>query len=119
MGTTRRGADLPAVIHFSSGGGIDEEDDGARARDGRIWGTYLHGLFDLPAFRRSFLTGLRPDLIAPEQESAAVPASAFRDRQYDLLAAHFKEHLDVARLISIIDPEGELAIARRATGGDG
>ena len=118
MGVTRREGGLSATVRLTADGGGAEEEDGAQTSGGRIWGTYLHGLFDLPRFRRSFLAGLRPDLIEGEQGPAAVPASAFRDRQYDLLAAHFKEHLDVARLISIIDPEGELAIGRRATGGD-
>jgi cobyric acid synthase len=32
--------------------------DGALAGGGRHWGTYLHGVFDEPAFRRSWLESL-------------------------------------------------------------
>ncbi|MBI5571220.1 MAG: cobyric acid synthase [Desulfomonile tiedjei] len=35
------------------------EMDGARSVDGRIWGTYLHGIFDADEFRRSFIDRLR------------------------------------------------------------
>jgi adenosylcobyric acid synthase len=33
--------------------------DGAKSSDGRIWGTYLHGIFDTDAFRRWFIDRLR------------------------------------------------------------
>lgn len=33
--------------------------DGAKSSDGRIWGTYLHGIFDADAFRRWFIDRLR------------------------------------------------------------
>ncbi|WP_306120521.1 MULTISPECIES: cobyric acid synthase [unclassified Roseitalea] len=36
---------------------IDGRPEGAMSADGRIWGTYLHGIFDSGAFRRTFLAG--------------------------------------------------------------
>ena len=33
--------------------------DGARSPDGRLWGTYLHGIFDSDEFRRWFIDRLR------------------------------------------------------------
>lgn len=33
--------------------------DGAKSSDGRIWGTYLHGIFDADSFRRWFIDRLR------------------------------------------------------------
>ena len=33
-------------------------DDGAASRGGLVWGSYLHGIFDLPAFRRAWLASL-------------------------------------------------------------
>jgi cobyric acid synthase len=32
---------------------------GARSSDSRLWGTYLHGIFDADAFRRWFIDRLR------------------------------------------------------------
>jgi adenosylcobyric acid synthase len=36
-----------------------ERFDGAKSEDGLVWGTYLHGVFDAPSFRRDFLNKLR------------------------------------------------------------
>jgi adenosylcobyric acid synthase len=44
-------------------------EDGCAAEGGRIWGTYLHGVFDSEGFRRPWLNGLGADL-------SGVPASA-------------------------------------------
>ena len=33
--------------------------EGTATSDGRIWGRYLHGLFDNDDFRRSWLNGIR------------------------------------------------------------
>lgn len=37
----------------------DGENEGASSSDGRIWGTYMHGIFDADAFRRWFIDRLR------------------------------------------------------------
>ncbi len=44
-------------------------EDGCAAEGGRIWGTYLHGVFDSEGFRRPWLDGLGADL-------SGVPARA-------------------------------------------
>jgi adenosylcobyric acid synthase len=76
--------------------------DGAVSPDGRVFGTYLHGIFDNAPFRTAFLDrmrvlkGLRP---APApQEPAADP--------FDLLADHLERHLDVPRLLALCGLEG-------------
>jgi cobyric acid synthase CobQ/L-threonine-O-3-phosphate decarboxylase len=52
-GSTSGGGLPPAVVRD------DGEDIGFRSEDGRIWGTYLHGLFDNDEFRRWFIDRLR------------------------------------------------------------
>jgi adenosylcobyric acid synthase len=37
----------------------DSRPDGAQSPDGRVWGTYMHGLFDNDGFRLSLLNLLR------------------------------------------------------------
>ncbi|RMF85630.1 MAG: cobyric acid synthase [Nitrospirae bacterium] len=43
--------------------------DGAISEDGRVWGTYIHGLFDDPAFRRCFLRRLRAQAGQPPADT--------------------------------------------------
>ena len=68
--------------------------DGAISRDGRIMGTYVHGLFDSPAILEKWLAGLGLKELSIPIESAMQA----RDGQYDLLARHFEKHVDVDAL---------------------
>lgn len=99
MGITERSADLKPLICRSS----DGSEEGTRSREGRIWGTYLHGLFDAPAFRRAFLTDLAPDRYVSNDSDPESSIDVFKDRQYDLLAEHFETHLDMKTLMSILE----------------
>jgi len=99
MGRTTLGpaAQPLALIHVRNAQPADDL-DGARNADGSVWGSYLHGLFDHPDFRNRFLHGLKPAF----QGTDARAAAQFKEQQYDLLAEHFAQHLDVARLLQII-----------------
>lgn len=70
--------------------------DGAVSPDGRIIGTYLHGLFDDAPLREALLNRLRRAKGLTER-SAAVPPSD----PYDRLADHLAQHLDMPRLLTI------------------
>ncbi|MEI4473403.1 cobyric acid synthase [Frigidibacter sp. MR17.24] len=68
--------------------------EGAVSRDGRIVGSYLHGLFAEDDFRRAFLSGLG---IA----AAEAPWSATVEAALDGLAAHLETHLDLDGLFAL------------------
>ena len=95
MGETLVGADsLPfATITRRSGGQVL---DGAVSPDGRVCGTYLHGLFDNCGFRRAFLNRLRQEKGLEPVIAAAPPEDPFQ-----LLAAHLERHLDMERLLAL------------------
>ncbi len=78
---------------FSLSGGPD----GASDRSGRIWGTYLHGVFDLPDFRRAWLRSLG---WSPSGE--ALSLRDFRERAFDRLADHMEEHMDMRAIEAIL-----------------
>jgi adenosylcobyric acid synthase len=76
--------------------------DGWVNPDRRIWGTYLHGLFDCDGFRRSFL---RRIIQKHGQGDLTGPALSFRDfqeAQLDRLADLLRTHLDLARIRALI-----------------
>lgn len=74
---------------------VEGEPEGAVSADGRIMGSYLHGMFSGDAFRAAFLRRLGARSTA--NYGATVEATL------DRLAAHLEAHLDV---------EGLLALAR-------
>jgi adenosylcobyric acid synthase len=68
--------------------------EGAISRDGRVHGTYLHGLFTADGFRRAFLDRL--GIAASDQN--------YRGRVeevLDALADHIETHLDVDGLLAL------------------
>ncbi|MGH6777099.1 MAG: cobyric acid synthase [Bradyrhizobium sp.] len=90
MGRTD-GKDLARPFAFVGGAR-----EGAASADGRVQGSYLHGLFAADGFRRAYL----------ERLGIAASGERYRDRvesALDALADHIERHLDV---------EGLLALAR-------
>ncbi len=72
---------------------IDGRPDGAISGDGRVQGTYVHGLFTGDAFRKAWLAnlGIASSLAYDAQIEAAL----------DALADHCEQHLDIDRLLKI------------------
>ena len=68
--------------------------EGATSADGRIMGSYLHGLFSGDAFRSMFLA----DLGMP-RSGLSYPAAV--DETLDALAVHLETHLDIAALFAL------------------
>ena len=77
-------------------GSVASIDDGAVSSDGRVFGTYLHGIFDNHGFRTAFLNRIRRGKGLPEQAEAAPAADPF-----DQLADHMERHLDMERIFRI------------------
>lgn len=73
---------------------IDGRDEGAVSVDGRIAGSYLHGMFADDSFRRAWLEGLGA-ASAGESYAQGVEATL------DALADHLETHLDVTGLLGI------------------
>ena len=75
--------------------------DGFRRKDGRVFGTYIHGLFDTDIFRRAFLNRIR-------QRKGWQPLpekNCFdQDREFDKLARLLRENIDMKSLYRIVNP---------------
>ena len=74
--------------------------DGCLA-DRKCMGTYLHGILDNPSFVDFLLEPYRGKTRARREEGHA----AFKERQYDLLAAHLRRHLDLEGIYRILASE--------------
>jgi adenosylcobyric acid synthase len=75
---------------------LDGRPEGAASADGRLIGTYLHGLFAADAFRSAFLETLRPD-----GQFGGLRYEAEIDATLDRLADHLCAHMDVERIFAI------------------
>ena len=67
---------------------IEERPDGARGPDGRITGSYLHGMFRDDAFRSAYLKGIGARASATNYTQSV-------ENTLDALALHIETHLDL------------------------
>ena len=74
---------------------MDKEPEGACSKDGRISGSYLHGLFSSDGFRSAFLEKLG----APSGGDLKYEKNL--DDVLDELANHIEDQLDVDALLKV------------------
>jgi adenosylcobyric acid synthase len=79
---------------------IDGRPDGATSQDGRIQGTYVHGLFANDAFRRAWLAGFGA--------ASAIAYESRVDQALDALADHLAAHVDVEAVLAVARRRGEV-----------
>lgn len=77
----------PAVV-------IDDVEDGATSPDGKVFGTYLHGLFGADAFRAAYLASLGV-------KGAGIDYRAEVERALDEIAGELETHLDCDAIFSL------------------
>lgn len=88
--TTGPGTERPFVV-------LNGRHDGACSADGRVLGTYIHGLFASDAFRAQFLARFR---------NGEVSRLAYEERidaTLDALANHVARHIDCDQLMTIAE----------------
>jgi adenosylcobyric acid synthase len=76
--------------------------DGCVSIDGRVCGTYLHGLFDGDAFRHAFLRSSRAAL-QMDSPVELITWSELRRQQLDRLADAFADALDLEVVFAMLD----------------
>ena len=87
--TTALDGQGPAALLELEGG-----PDGAVSEDGRVAGTYVHGLLHNDELRHALLAGLG---------RREAPRRAFdREREFDRLAQHVRSHLDLDRVRALL-----------------
>lgn len=104
MGETRLNGDCLPVMQLQKNN--QRIADGAVTRDGLVFGTYLHGLFDNDAFARAVINGLRTrkGLIPLDP---AFQYAQYKSRQFDLLAEAMRKHIDIEKIYTIMQQHQE------------
>jgi adenosylcobyric acid synthase len=73
--------------------------DGAVSEDGRVAGTYLHGIFDNDEFRRQLIKHLMKEKgTAYTDDDARLSSQAFKEQAYDRLADVVQKNLSMASI---------------------
>jgi len=83
--------------------------EGARSADGRVMGTYVHGLFSADGFRHAFLAGLTGGRFE------GVAYEVVIEETLDALASHLEAHLDLDGLLAAtatVKAGGDAALTR-------
>ena len=98
MGVTEPPAGRTLLAVHSRNGEAYADGDGCSSPDGRVIGTYMHGLFDAPAITGRWLAGIGLGDLPVGQ----LHGPTARDQAYDQLAEHALRHLDLAAIIALL-----------------
>jgi len=77
--------------------------DGAVSSDGKVYGTYLHGIFDGSEFRNFFFNKVRKANGLKELSMTTQEYKDFKKEQYDKLASVLRENLDMEKIYEILN----------------
>jgi adenosylcobyric acid synthase len=96
--TTHFGVPRPFARIFRRGETSVTIEDGTVSNDGRIFGTYLHGIFENLRFKEIYLNRIRLEKGMPQHRgSHKMPVQD----PFDQLAEHLEQHLDIPKLLDI------------------
>ena len=110
MGVTRRADAVSPCFQILSDDGqsssepCDQRDDGGMRADGLVWGTYIHGVFDQPTFRRQWLNRLRMrKKLAPLDVGISESVSDRLAHALDRWADHVEKHINMSPIFSALN----------------
>ncbi len=96
MGSTRKNAPLkPSFTIIKENNQDRHYDEGARSENGKVWGTYLHGLFENDDFRTLFLK------MHGRNRNHKIAYKTYLDHQFDKLADIIESNVDTQKIIRI------------------
>ena len=98
MGQTTREQSSPLFSIIERNNVACKDDEGCISADSRIMGTYLHGLFDNPRVIKRWLEHIDIRGI----DLSDVGGIEARNREYDLLADHLEEYVDVESIMELV-----------------
>ncbi len=103
MGQTTRNAGVKPFVNILSR--LDtpiDVLDGAINETGKVFGTYVHGIFDDIDFCRGFLNVIREQKGLEHLQSEVESFEAYKEKAYDDLADMIRENLDMDKIYQIM-----------------
>ena len=100
MGRTRVTSEAQPFLELRDDQSDDPRPEGMCLHGGRLFGTYVHGLFDQAAFRRWWLNRLRQSKGWPALPEMQRPSL---DERLDRLADFVEQHLDMAMIERVLE----------------
>lgn len=105
MGKTEyKGRTMPLFELTSRSGKSIKVSDGAASADGKIWGTYMHGIFENETFRHQLLQGVKGKAAGIKAPERSFPEKSFKARKeegFDRLAKLLRKNIDMAKVSAI------------------
>jgi adenosylcobyric acid synthase len=102
MGRTRFLEPTQHLLQIRNASSAEQlHDDGAVALDGRVWGTYVHGILHNDDFRRAWLNQIRSSK-GLDPLPAGLRFKERREAAFDRLAEHVRGHLDMRKVYEMI-----------------
>lgn len=103
MGRTVLGASAKPLLQLTQRLGEAADDtDGAVSPDGRVFGSYIHGIFDNRSFTRGLINGVRQSKGLQTLEGDVMDFRAFKEQEYDKLADMMSSHLDLSVIEALL-----------------
>ncbi|MFP2516828.1 cobyric acid synthase [Buttiauxella agrestis] len=111
MGETQRGENTAPFATFTECKTQSYHNlDGAISDDGRVLGTYLHGVFDSGEFTRSLLDSLRLRKGLNAWQGEVFDYQQHKETQFNILAAAMREHIDIEKIYQIMREHQEQSV---------
>jgi len=101
MGRSALGGSVKPMFVVEDKDGRTHE-DGAVSPDGRVWGTYIHGVFDSDDFRAAILAGIGGGTGRGADSVGSVNFATMKDEALDRLAEHVEAGIDMEAVMSLI-----------------
>ena len=73
------------------------------AQKGNVYGTYVHGVFDKEEVAKAVITAIAREKGIDASDITGVDFQAFKETQYDILAAGLREHFDMEKIYQILN----------------
>ena len=103
MGKTVLNEGTQPLVYLQEGGKM--RPDGAQHK--QVYGCYMHGLFDMSETVRAFLTAILKQKGIDPSEVKVQDRKAYKEEQYEQLAAIVRENLQMETVYRIIEKGNE------------